>query len=129
MSTQWMSAGTVLLVAVLGSAGLGCGGGAAGGGAVDPAEVKGSEPLNPRLPDGRVVHLSFDSHHPECFVFAASAAGGAGEGSRETEEVTCPEAALKFRACPAGVVYRARTGGDCICVPAGGEDARRMACP
>ncbi|EYF03002.1 hypothetical protein [Chondromyces apiculatus] len=124
MSKRWSCVGAVLLGAL-----LGCGGGTAGGAAVDPAEVKGSEPLNPRLPDGRVVHLSFDSHHPECFVFAGSPAGSSGEESRETEEVPCPEAALKFKACPAGVVYRAKTGGECICVPAGGEDARRMACP
>jgi hypothetical protein len=99
----------------------GCGG-AGGGAPVSAVDYKGGEMLNPRLGDGRPVHLGYERHHPECFVFAA--------GSEErTEEVECPEAALRLEDCPGGLVYRSKTQPDCVCVPAGGEEPRRMNCP
>lgn len=99
-----------------------CGGAAAAGPGVDPAEYQGGEALNPRLPDGRIVHLGFDTHHPECFVFV--------EGpEKKTEEIECPEPALRLKDCPAGVVYLSKKQDGCICVPAGDEAATRIGCP
>jgi hypothetical protein len=94
---------------------------------VDAAEYQGSEALNPRLPDGRVVHLGYDTHHPECFVFAA---GTDEAGKQKTEEIECPAGEERLKDCPGGVIYRSKTQAQpgCICAEIGGE-ARRIACP
>ncbi|WP_156338397.1 hypothetical protein [Chondromyces crocatus] len=123
---------SVLGVSLLGAALLwGCGGGNASGPPVSAAEYQGSEALNPKLPDGSVVYLSYDAHHPECFVFVGDAPVGGTEakGERKTEDVACPDAALPLKACPAGLVYRSTSQADCICVPAGGDEAHRITCP
>jgi len=89
---------------------------------VEASEYQGSEPLNPRTKDGRPIHLGF-GHHPTCFAFKA---GGA---PRETDEIECPEAALRLEECAGGLVYRSGKHPDCICVRAGGEEPQRIACP
>ncbi|HSN98966.1 MAG TPA: hypothetical protein VLS89_11795 [Candidatus Nanopelagicales bacterium] len=124
MIRQWFGGVAWLLLAALSA----CGGGAVAGPGVDAAEYQGGEALNPRLPDGRIVHLGFDSHHPECFVFSEGAGEGAG-GEKKTEEVECPAEALRLDECQAGVVYRSKKQPGCVCVPAGGEEARRIGCP
>lgn len=114
-----MKARSVVIWALGAAMSWGCGG--AGAGASSPAvDYKDGEMLNPKLDDGRPVHLGF-GHHPECFVFAA--------GSQDkTEVVECPEAALRLKECPGGVLYRLKTQPDCACVTAG-EEPRRIECP
>jgi hypothetical protein len=119
MRAWWIGLGLLF-----GAAGAACGGGGgASGSAVDPAEYKDAEVLNPRLDDGRIVHLGYDRHHPECFVFA----GGGAE--RKAEEIECPEPALRLKECPGGVVHRSRTQPGCVCVDTAGEEPRRIECP
>ena len=115
---------SVLLGVLLGV--IACGGGASSGPPVDPAEIKDAEVLNPRLDDGRVVHLGYDTHHPECFVLAEGTDEG---GKQKTEELECPPGEQRLKDCPGGVIYRSKTRPDCICVAIGGEDPRRIDCP
>jgi hypothetical protein len=105
----------------------GCGGPAAPSGPpVDAVEYKGGISFNPRLDDGRLIHLGFEGHHPTCFVFAAGAPEG---GPRPTEEVACPPAAQLLHACPGGLLFPSRKRLGCICVPAGEDAPHRVDCP
>lgn len=119
MGGRWIG-----LAGVLWGAAAGCGAGASAP-AVDAAEYRGAEPLNPRLEDGRVVHLGYDTHHPECFVFGA---GNDESGKKKAEEIECPAGAARLKDCPGGVLYRSSAQPGCICVETGGE-ARRVDCP
>ena len=82
---------------------------------------KDGPPLNPKLPDGRVVYRTFEDHHPECFAFVGA--------TRQTETVDCPPGALeKLASCPGGKLFEARDGQGCICVLEDGS-AERVRCP
>ncbi len=99
----------------------GCAGGAATP-ALGPADYDARQPLNPTTDAGQIVHLSFGSHHPSCFVMV---------GDRDTEDVDCPEAArVVLEHCQAGTLYpgQGAAEGACVCVPISG-DPERVACP
>src|SRR5262245_26827006 len=101
-----------------------CSGGAGAGPPVDPAEYQGGESLHPRLPDGRIVYLGHDTHHPECFAFAA----GTG-GEKQTEKAECLGGERRLQECPGGELYRSKTQTSCICAEIGGGEVRRVGCP
>lgn len=89
--------------------------------ALDPSTVEGQPPLNPILDDGRLVYRSFGDHHPTCFAFV--------EGTRDTEDVPCPDGAIDdLAACPGGKLVRQRETG-CACIPEDDAPPFAVDCP
>lgn len=98
----------------------GCAGQAAP--ALSAADYDASQPLNPKSDAGAMVHLSFGSHHPTCFVMTSES---------ETEDIECPDAArVILEDCKAGTLYpgKGAAADACVCVPISGE-AERVDCP